>query len=171
MTRRADLTTPRERRRLGVHYDPDAFGEFSESVARNLGTARFLVYQSVFCVAWVAWNTVGPEHLRFDEWQFVGLTLLLSLQAAYAAPLILLAQNRQEQRDRSQTETDRRLAERNQSDTEFLAREIASIRLSLNDVPTSGDLEDQLERLTNALERMSSRLDEMTARFDKDDLG
>ncbi|HUC32182.1 MAG TPA: DUF1003 domain-containing protein [Ilumatobacteraceae bacterium] len=170
MTRRADLTTPRERRRLGVHYDPDAFGEFSESVARNLGTARFLVYQSVFCVAWVAWNTVGPENLRFDEWQFVGLTLLLSLQAAYAAPLILLAQNRQEQRDQSQTETDRRLAERNQSDTEFLAREIASIRLSLNDVPTAGDLEDQLERLTNALERMSSRLDEMTARFDKDDV-
>ena len=170
MTRRADLTTPRERRRLGVHYDPDAFGEFSESVARNLGTARFLVYQSVFCVAWVAWNTVGPENLRFDEWQFVGLTLLLSLQAAYAAPLILLAQNRQEQRDQSQTETDRRLAERNQSDTEFLAREIASIRPSLNDVPTAGDLEDQLERLTNALERMSSRLDEMTARFDKDDV-
>jgi uncharacterized membrane protein len=171
MTRRTDLSTPRERRRLGVHYDPDAFGQFSESVARNLGTARFLVYQSVFCVAWVLWNMFGPEHLRFDEWQFVGLTLLLSLQAAYAAPLILLAQNRQEQRDRATSETDRRLAERNQSDTEFLAREIASIRLSLADAPTSGDLEDQFERLANAVERMTTRLDEMNARLDKDEPG
>ncbi|MFN6119276.1 MAG: DUF1003 domain-containing protein, partial [Actinomycetes bacterium] len=96
MTRRDDLTTPRQRRRLSVHYDNDAFGQFSESVARFIGTARFLVYQTVFCFLWVVWNTVGPTSFRFDEWQFVGLTLLLSLQAAYAAPLILLAQNRQE---------------------------------------------------------------------------
>lgn len=167
MTRRSDLSTPRERRRLGVHYDPEAFGQFSESVARYLGTARFLVFQTAFCAVWVVWNTFGPEQLRFDPWQFIGLTLLLSLQAAYAAPLILLAQNRQEDRDRSQTETDRKLAERNQADTEFLAREIASVRLSLSSVPTSGDFEDQMEKLTDALERVHARLDELSARLEK----
>jgi uncharacterized membrane protein len=163
MKRKEDLTTPRERRRIGVHYDPDAFGQFSESIARFMGTARFLVYQSVFCVAWVAWNVLGPKSWQFDEWQFVGLTLLLSLQASYAAPLILLAQTRQEHRDRATTDTDRRVAERTQADTEFLAREIASVRLSLADVPSSGDLNDQLDRLTQAIERMTERLDEMEA--------
>ena len=163
MKRKEDLTTPRERRRIGVHYDPDAFGQFSESIARFMGTARFLVYQSVFCVAWVAWNVLGPRSWQFDEWQFVGLTLLLSLQASYAAPLILLAQTRQEWRDRSTTDTDRRVAERTQADTEFLAREIASVRLSLADVPTSGELGDQLDRLAQAVERMTARLDEIEA--------
>ncbi|MEQ1873626.1 MAG: DUF1003 domain-containing protein [Ilumatobacteraceae bacterium] len=169
MTRKEDLTKPRERRRIGVHYDPEAFGQFSESIARSLGTARFLVYQSVFCVAWVLWNMLGPTSLQFDQWQFVGLTLLLSLQAAYAAPLILLAQNRQEQRDRANTETDRRVAERTQADTEFLAREIASVRLSLADVPTSTDLGDQLDRLAQAIESMTARLDEMEAQRAKGD--
>ena len=163
MKRKEALTTPRERRRIGVHYDPDAFGQFSESIARFMGTARFLVYQSVFCVAWVAWNFLGPKAWQFDEWQFVGLTLLLSLQASYAAPLILLAQTRQEQRDRSTTDTDRGVAERTQADTEFLAREIASVRLSLADVPTSGELGDQLDRLAQAVERMTARLDEIEA--------
>ena len=163
MKRKEDLTTPRERRRIGVHYDPDAFGQFSESIARFMGTARFLVYQSVFCVAWVAWNILGPASWQFDEWQFVGLTLLLSLQASYAAPLILLAQNRQEHRDRSTTDTDRLVAERTQADTEFLAREIASVRMSLADVPTSSELGDQLDRLAQAIERMTIRLDEMEA--------
>ena len=158
MKRREDLTTPRQRRRLGVHYDPDAFGQFSESVARFIGTARFLVYQSVFCVAWVIWNTFGPRDLRFDVWQFIGLTLLLSLQAAYAAPLILLAQNRQEERDRVQTELDRRVAERTQVDTEFLARELAGLRLGLSDVASSSELEEHLERLSRAVERVADRL-------------
>lgn len=171
MTRRADLSTPRERRRLGVHYDPDAFGQFSESIARYLGTARFLVYQTGVIVAWVGLNFLPPADWQFDPWGrgLVLLTLVLSLQASYAAPLILLAQNRQEQRDRTQTETDRRLAERNQADTEFLAREIASVRMSLADVPTAGDLEDQLDRLTNAVEKMTIRLDELSARLDKRD--
>ena len=167
MTRRDDLTTPRQRRRLSVHYDNDAFGQFSESVARFIGTARFLVYQTVFCFLWVVWNTVGPTSFRFDEWQFVGLTLLLSLQAAYAAPLILLAQNRQESRDRSQSELDRRVAERTQADTEFLARELASIRLSLAGVATSSEVVDQLERLTDAIEAMTQRLDELEVRVAK----
>jgi uncharacterized membrane protein len=152
-----------------VHYDPEAFGRFSESVARLMGTARFLVYQTVFCVLWVMWNTFAPERLRFDPWQFIGLTLLLSLQAAYAAPLILLAQNRQEQRDRVQTDLDRRVAERTQADTEFLAREIASIRLSLADVATTSDVGEYLERLTDAVERMNERLGEIEVRATKAD--
>ncbi|MBI4885221.1 MAG: DUF1003 domain-containing protein [Actinobacteria bacterium] len=161
MKRREDLTTPRQRRRIGVHYDPDAFGQFSESIARFIGTARFLIYQSVFCVAWVAWNVLGPASWQFDEWQFVGLTLLLSLQAAYAAPLILLAQNRQEQRDRTTTDNDRLVVERTQADTEFLAREIASVRLSLADVATTGEMGEHLDRLTEAIEAMTARLDEI----------
>ena len=169
MKRKEDLTTPRQRRRIGVHYDPDAFGQFSESIARFMGTARFLVYQSVFCVAWVAWNLLGPTSWQFDEWQFVGLTLLLSLQASYAAPLILLAQSRQEQRDRATTDTDRRVAERTQADTEFLAREIASVRLSLADVPTTFELGNQLERLAQAIESMTARLDEMESQRAKGD--
>jgi uncharacterized membrane protein len=161
MTRRDDLTAPRQPRRLEVHYDHEAFGRFSESIARFMGTARFLVYQSVFCVGWVLWNIVMPSALQFDQWQFVGLTLLLSLQAAYAAPLILLAQNRQEVRDRSQNDTDRRVAERTQADTEFLAREIASVRLSLADVATTSEIGEHLERLTEAVERMSERLSDI----------
>ena len=130
MKRREDLTTPRQRRRLGVHYDPEAFGQFSETIARTLGTARFLVFQSVFIALWIVLNQLR----EFDGKQLQLLTLLLSLQAAYAAPLILLAQNRQEQRDRVQTELDRRVAERTQVDTEFLARELAGVRLGLADV-------------------------------------
>ncbi|MEP7046109.1 MAG: DUF1003 domain-containing protein [Ilumatobacteraceae bacterium] len=167
MKRREDLTTPRQGRRLGVHYDPDAFGQFSESVARFIGTARFLVYQSVFCFAWVIWNTFGPVEVRFDEWQFIGLTLLLSLQAAYAAPLILLAQNRQEERDRVQTELDRRVAERTQADTEFLARELAGVRLGLADVASSSELEDHLDRIGRAIERMADRLEALEAHADR----
>jgi uncharacterized membrane protein len=167
VTRRDDLTTPRQRRGLGIHYDPEAFGQVSESVARFIGTARFLVYQTVFCAAWVVWNFLGPDSLRFDPWQFIGLTLLLSLQAAYAAPLILLAQNRQEMRDRTQSELDRRVAERTQADTEFLARELASIRLSLADVATTSEVGDHLDRLTTAIERMSERLDELETGLSK----
>ena len=168
MTRRDDLTTPRQRRLLSVHYDQDAFGQFSESVARFIGTARFLVYQTVFCFVWVLWNAFGPDSWRFDPWQFIGLTLLLSLQAAYAAPLILLAQNRQETRDRAQSDIDRRVAERTQADTEFLARELASIRLSLADVATTSEVGDHLDRLTAAIERMSDRLDDLEIRSAKD---
>jgi uncharacterized membrane protein len=170
MTRRDDLTTPRQRRLISVHYEQDAFGRFSESVARFIGTARFLVYQSVFCVVWVLWNSFGPDVLRFDRWQFIGLTLLLSLQAAYAAPLILLAQNRQETRDRAQSDLDRRVAERTQADTEFLARELSSIRLSLADVATTSEVGDHLDRLTDAIERMTQRLDEIEIAAAKDTL-
>ena len=152
MTRRDDLTTPRQRRRLGVHYDPEAFGQVSESVARFIGTARFLVYQTVFCIAWVAWNFLGPADLRFDPWQFIGLTLLLSLQAAYAAPLILLAQNRQEARDRVIAEQDRQADARAHADMEFLAREVASLRMAVGEVATRDFLRSELRGLLAELE-------------------
>ena len=160
MKRREDLTTPRQRRRLGVHYDPEAFGQFSETIARTLGTARFLVFQTVFIGLWIIINRIR----EFDGKQLQLLTLLLSLQAAYAAPLILLAQNRQEQRDRLQAELDRSVAERTQVDTEFLARELAGVRLGLADVASSSELEDHLERLTKAVERLGDRLGRLEER-------
>jgi uncharacterized membrane protein len=154
--RREDLTTPRQARRLdlGLHYDPDAFGAFSETIARFFGTARFLVIQTVVVVLWICLNAVSWG-LRWDPYPFILLNLMFSTQAAYAAPLILLAQNRQEARDRAQTERDRDMNARMQADTEFLAREIASIRLSLSDVVTTNDLDERFERLTNALARVS----------------
>ena len=150
--RREDLSTPRRGLRVGVHYDPDAFGRFSESIARFIGTARFLVVQTVIVIVWVAVNAAVPG-LRFDEYPFILLTLALSLQAAYAAPLILLAQNRQEGRDREQAERDREQSARTLADTEYLARELASIRLALSDVVTSADLERALQRALAALDQ------------------
>jgi uncharacterized membrane protein len=153
MRRREDLTTPRRGRRLdlGIHYDPDAFGEFSETIARFFGTARFLVIQTVLVVLWIALNATSWA-LQWDPYPFILLNLVFSTQAAYAAPLILLAQNRQEERDRAQTERDRQQSARVQADTEFLAREIASIRLALSDVVTTVDLDERIERLTRVIE-------------------
>ena len=154
-----DLSQPRRRGlRLGVHYDPEAFGRFSEGIARFIGTARFLVYQSGLIAAWVAINVLGPKSWRFDRYPMQFLTLILSLQAAYAAPLILLAQNRQAQRDRISTERDRDTSLRTQADTEFLARELASIRLSLADVVTSDELDKAIDR---AVERAVVRYAEI----------
>jgi len=172
MNKRERLAMPRQRRRIGIHYDTDAFGQFSESIARTLGTARFLVWQSAVIVLWVGYNVVLPDGWRFDPWGrgLVLLTLLLSLQASYAAPLILLAQNRQEERDRAQSELDRKVAERTQADTEFLAREIASVRVSLTDVATTEDLrtvvdieelEKKVDHLTELVEKLNSQLDSM----------
>jgi uncharacterized membrane protein len=154
---RHDLSTPRPRRRIGVHYDPDAFGHFSEAVARFIGTARFLVFQSVVIIVWIGFNQI----VAFDGKQLQLLTLLLSLQAAYAAPLILLAQNRQELRDRSQSELDRDINARTQADTEFLARELASVRLALADVVTGEDLRDHLAGLTRAIEQLQDRVEDL----------
>src|SRR4051812_37923212 len=112
MRRREDLSTPRRGGvRLGLHYDPEAVGRFSETIARGLGTARFLVIQSVIVVIWIALNSAAWA-LRWDKYPFILLNLAFSTQAAYAAPLILLAQNRQESRDREQLERDRAQAAR-----------------------------------------------------------
>ena len=157
MKRREDLTTPRAAGRMGVAYDSDMFGRFSESIANFLGTARFLVWQTVVITLWILLNTLPPEGVQFDPWSrgLVLLTLVLSLQASYAAPLILLAQSRQEQRSRVTAQNDRLVAERTQADTEFLAREIASVRLSMSDMLTGEVFDDRLDRLTEIVEQLS----------------
>ena len=161
MKRRNELTQPRQRGRFDLSYDSEAFGVFSESIARYLGTARFLVWQTGIIIVWLGFNILPPEEYQFDPWDrgLVLLTLVLSLQASYAAPLILLAQNRQERRDRVAADYDREVAERTQADTEFLAREIAGVRLALADVVTGEELRDQLDDLTKAIELLSERLD------------
>jgi uncharacterized membrane protein len=139
------LEYPREAKRsLRPSYDPEAFGRWSEQFARFLGTARFLVYMSVFVLIWISWNSLAPENLRWDDYPFIFLTLLLSLQASYAAPLILLAQNRQADRDRIQASEDRDRDERNIADTEYLARELASLRTAIGDVATRDYLRSEI---------------------------
>jgi uncharacterized membrane protein len=131
---------------MGARYDADAFGRFSEAIARFLGTGRFLAGQTVLVVGWILVNTLAVA-LRWDPYPFILLNLAFSTQAAYAAPLILLAQNRQDDRDRATVERDREVAARTQSDTEYLARELAAVRLTLADVVTTSDLADRLDRL------------------------
>lgn len=132
MRERSRLSTPRESRRaIRPNYDPEALGRMSERFARFIGTARFLVYMTIFVGTWVIWNALGPKELRFDEYPFIFLTLILSLQASYAAPLILLAQNRQADRDRVTSQEDRSRDERNLAVTEYMVRELASMRRDL----------------------------------------
>jgi uncharacterized membrane protein len=155
-SRRARLDTPRETRRLLVRrpaYDADRFGVFAEQFARFMGTARFLIYMSGFVAAWLLWNTLAPERLQWDAApSFIMLTLMLSLQASYAAPLILLAQNRQEARDRVTYEQDRQADARAHADMEFLAREVASLRMAVGEVTTRDFLRSELRSLLSELE-------------------
>ena len=130
-------------------FDPEAFGRWSENIARYMGTARFIVWMTLVIAAWFAWNTLAPRDLRFDPYTFTFLTLMLSLQASYAAPLILLAQNRQTDRDRLAMEEDRRRAAMQKADTEFLAREIASLRIAVGEVATRDYLRSELARLAD----------------------
>jgi len=132
----------------------EVFGRWTEAIARGMGTPWFLLVLSLFCVAWLVWNTVAPEALRFDSAAlgFTALTLILSLQASYAAPMILLAQNRQDDRDRVQIEQDRQRAERNLADTEFLAREVVALRLAIKDLPDRDFVRAELRALLAELE-------------------
>ena len=135
------------------HYDPEAFGRFSETIARFIGTARFLVIQTIIVVVWVVWNSVFRKGhpLNFDRYPFIFLTLVLSLQAAYAAPLILLAQNRQADRDRISLEEDRGQYSRALAEAEFLAREIAAVRIALGEVATRDFIRSELRDLIEEL--------------------
>ena len=154
MARHNGLDTPRSKgRTLRPNVDPETFGRLSESFARFLGTARFLVYMTVFVATWVIWNTVAPTNLRWDDYPFIFLTLILSLQASYAAPLILLAQNRQADRDRIQSNEDRAQNERNIADTEYLTRELASLRSTLGDVATRDFMRSELSDFVAELEK------------------
>ena len=152
MARNHGLDTPRESRRsLRGNYDSEAFGRLSERFARFLGTARFLVYMTVFVFTWVLWNIFAPIDLRWDDYPFIFLTLILSLQASYAAPLILLAQNRQADRDRIALNEDRARGDRNMADTEYLTRELASLRIALGDVSTRDFVRSELENLSQEI--------------------
>ncbi|WP_375482330.1 DUF1003 domain-containing protein [uncultured Jatrophihabitans sp.] len=143
---RIRLDQPRvERRTPRFHYDAEAFGRSTERIARFLGTGRYLVYQSVLILVWILVNTL-PGIGHFDPYTFTFLTLILSLQAAYAAPLILLAQNRQDDRDRVNLEADRDEARQSKADLDYLAREIAAIRMALGEVATRDFLRSELAR-------------------------
>ena len=140
-------------------YDPESFGKLSERFARFLGTFRFIFYMTVFILVWLAWNTFAPAAQQFDpsKGNYTLMTLLLSLQASYAAPLILLAQNRQADRDRVSLEEDRARNERSIADTEYLTREVASIRIALGEVATRDFIRGELQRMLEDLEEQHER--------------
>jgi uncharacterized membrane protein len=144
--RRARLDQPKTQgRNLTPRYDAEAFGRLTERVARFLGTGRYLVVQSIMIIIWIVVNTI-PGIGHFDPYTFTFLTLILSLQAAYAAPLILLAQNRQDDRDRVNLDQDRDQTRQSQADLEYVARELAAVRLALGDVVTRDFLRSELQR-------------------------
>jgi uncharacterized membrane protein len=151
------LDTPQEVRRSIVRrptVPQDTFGVFAEQFARFMGTARFLIYMTLFVAIWFGWNLLAPKDARFDDYPFIFLTLMLSLQASYAAPLILLAQNRQEVRDRIVNEQDRQANAAAHADMEFLAREVASLRMALGEVATRDYLRSELR---NFLEELAEK--------------
>jgi uncharacterized membrane protein len=151
---RAELDQPYDpRRRVSVRpdWDPDTFGRFSERIARFIGSWKFIAYMTVFILCWFGWNALAPRSLRFDPYAFLFMTLLLSLQASYAAPLILLAQNRQADRDRVQYEQDRNRDERAVADTEYLVREVADLRFALGEVATRDFIRSELRDLLEEL--------------------
>ncbi|MEN8651095.1 DUF1003 domain-containing protein [Streptomyces sp. 21So2-11] len=161
---RVRLDQPRPaRKRLLPEYDPEAFGRFSERIARFLGTGRFIVWMTLIIILWVIWNIYAPDALRFDQYPFIFLTLMLSLQASYAAPLILLAQNRQDDRDRITHEQDRKESERSIADTEFLTREIASLRMGLGEVATRDWIRSELQDLVKEMEERRTLFPPMTS--------
>jgi uncharacterized membrane protein len=151
------LDQPRGTRRTGPRYDTEAFGRFAETIARFIGTARFLVLQTAIVVGWIVWNIVLPPALRFDEFPFIFLTLALSLQAAYAAPLILLAQNRQTDRDRINLDEDRHGTERTRADIEYLARELAAVRIALGEIATRDFLRSELSHHLDQIRKEAER--------------
>jgi uncharacterized membrane protein len=154
MARGDDLSTPRGTPG-GPSYNPDAFGALAERLARLFGTPKYIVAQTILVIIWISLNILFLS-LRFDKYPFILLNLAFSTQAAYAAPLILLAQNRQADRDREEIERDRATTARALAETEYLAREIAAVRLAVEQKPDRDDVIDALDRLTQALERMEA---------------
>jgi uncharacterized membrane protein len=150
-----DLSTPvtQEKARFRSPFGDDLFGRFAERAARFIGTSKFLIIQSIMVILWMSYNVTAAKlwgHRYFDKYPFILLNLAFSTQAAYAAPLILLAQGRQEERDRQALERDREQARRTLQDTEYLARELAAIRIALADVATEAELERAVERVLDA---------------------
>ena len=152
---RQRLDTPRGSRRFAFNFDVEAVGRFSESIARFLGTGRYLAVQTIVVIVWIVLNLTAVR-LQWDPYPFILLNLAFSTQAAYAAPLILLAQNRQENRDRVSLEEDRRRAQQTKADTEFLARELASLRLAVGEVATRDYLRRELDELRELIEELAA---------------
>jgi uncharacterized membrane protein len=150
LSARQRLDTPRTSRRFAPNFDVEAVGRVSESFARFLGTGRYLAIQTIFVIVWIALNLFALKW-QWDPYPFILLNLAFSTQAAYAAPLILLAQNRQENRDRVALEEDRRRSEQTKADTEYLARELAALRLAVGEVTTRDYLRRELEELHEKL--------------------
>jgi uncharacterized membrane protein len=156
-TRRANrMDQPLDRgRSLRPNVDTERFGRLSETVARRIGSWAFIAWMTAFIIAWLLINIAIADGAP-DPFPFIFLTLLLSLQASYAAPLILLAQNRQSDRDRVQFQEDRQRTERLLADSDYLAREIAALRLALGDVATRdyvrSELRDQVDDLITAMD-------------------
>ena len=153
--RRPRIDQPREGRRrwsAPTLFTEETFGVISEKFARYMGTPYFLLGMTVFVLTWLLWNTLAPQDWRFDPYAFIFLTLMLSLQASYAAPLILLAQNRQADRDRFALEQDRSRDERNLADTEFLTREVAALRIAMRDTATRDFVRSELRDLLEEME-------------------
>lgn len=142
--------------------NPETFGKVSERVARFIGSWRFIAYMTVFIIAWVSWNVWAPDAWKPDRYPFIFLTLLLSLQASYAAPLILLAQNRQADRDRVQSQYDRDRTERIMAESEYLSREIADLRVGLGEVATRDFVRGELQDLLDELQERLNTLREQT---------
>ena len=155
-----ELSQPRKTGGFGRNLDPDSFGRFSETIARTLGTGRFLVIQTVVVAFWISLN-IFAVRLRWDPYPFILLNLAFSTQAAYAAPLILLAQNRQDDRDRAQSQEDRDVNARTQADTEYLARELSAVRLTLSDVVTTHDLSTAVDRMGGALDAIVRHIESL----------
>ena len=144
---KARLDQPRETRHTPrLRVDPETFGQWTERLARYFGTAKYLFIQTVFVAIWIAFNVIAIKSLRFDKYPFILLNLAFSTQAAYAAPLILLAQNRQADRDRVQSEQDREEARQSKADREYLTRELAAVRMALGEVVTRDFLRAELTR-------------------------
>jgi uncharacterized membrane protein len=147
------LDQPRSRSRFSFDIDPEAFGRFSEGLARFMGTGKFLFWQTLLVLIWIVLNIL-PFVFHWDHYPFILLNLMFSVQAAYAAPLILLAQNRQDDRDRISLEEDRSRAGQTKADTEFLARELAALRVAIGEIATRDYLRGELDRLRTDVEAL-----------------
>ncbi|WP_203963153.1 DUF1003 domain-containing protein [Actinocatenispora thailandica] len=151
---RGRLDQPRVPGRFRLpRWDADTFGRFAEAAARFMGTAQFIVVMTVVVILWVSFNLIGLAGMRWDPYPFILLNLFFSTQASYAAPLILLAQNRQDDRDRIQADADRRRAAAQKADTDYLAREIAALRIALSEVATRDFVRSELSRLIEEIDR------------------
>ncbi|GHJ46229.1 membrane protein [Catellatospora sp. TT07R-123] len=165
MSERGRLDQPRDASGVRLpRLDPEAFGDFAEKFARFMGTAKFIVYMTIFVIVWILLNLIGVFGMRWDPYPFILLNLFFSTQASYAAPLILLAQNRQADRDRLTLDEDRRRATAQKADTEFLAREIASLRMALNEVATRDYIRSELAKLAEELDDAAQRRHQLEQR-------